>query len=88
MITYEYECEACGHRFERRRAITDESLTECPKCQGKIFQRISGGSGFIVRAGIEKQSSREGGGCSFESSGRTCCGRDERCAEPPCQEES
>ena len=85
MITYEYECEACGLIFEHRHAIKDTPPGACPKCQGKIHQRISGGSGFIIRGGTEKQIGRQSGGCSLESSGRTCCGREERCDKPPCE---
>jgi putative FmdB family regulatory protein len=88
MPTYEYECEACGVKFEHRHAITDEPITECPECHAKIYQRISGGSGFIIKGNIGKQTGIDGGGCSFEASGRTCCGRDERCGKPPCEGES
>jgi putative FmdB family regulatory protein len=85
MITYEYECERCGLRFEHRHAITDAPPETCPECHGKIHQRISGGSGFIIRGGAEQQFGEKGDGCSLESSGQTCCGRTERCAKPPCE---
>jgi len=28
----EYECEACGYRFERIEYGTDYELPECPRC--------------------------------------------------------
>jgi putative FmdB family regulatory protein len=86
MPTYEYECETCGLRFERRLAITEQAITECPECRGKIFQRISGGSGFIIKGNSKKQMGMENGNCSLEALGRTCCGREERCGKPPCEE--
>jgi putative FmdB family regulatory protein len=49
MITYEYECEKCGLKFEHRRAINDAPPDACPECRGKIHQRISGGSGLIIK---------------------------------------
>lgn len=84
MPTYEYECESCGLKFERRLAITDPPLAKCPKCGGKVVQLISGGSGFIIK-GTPGTHSAADGACSFETSGKTCCGRNERCAKPPCE---
>jgi len=38
MPTYEYACKKCGHRFEAWQKITDEPLTECPKCGSEIHR--------------------------------------------------
>ena len=38
MPTYEYECETCGIRFERRQRITEEALTRCPECDGPVHR--------------------------------------------------
>jgi putative FmdB family regulatory protein len=33
MPIYEYECQACGEKFELRRSISDnDSEIECPRC--------------------------------------------------------
>lgn len=82
MITYEYQCESCGCRFERRQAITEPALDKCPECGGEAMQLISGGSAFIVKGGAPGRE--RASDCAFESSGRTCCGREERCGKPPC----
>lgn len=34
MPTYEYECRACNHRFERRQRIDEEPVKVCPECGG------------------------------------------------------
>ena len=83
MPTYEYECTACGLRFERRQALTDAPNAECPECHGKARRLISGGAGFIMK-GSGSGRSRGSQACSLEQSGKTCCGRDERCGKPPC----
>jgi putative FmdB family regulatory protein len=88
MITYEYQCESCGFRFERRQAITEEPVDKCPECQGQIQQVVSGGSGFIIKGGEQIGQGRGKNGCSFESLGRTCCGQEERCGKPPCATKS
>ena len=52
MPTYAYACTACDHRFEIAQSFTEDSLTECPQCQGrlrKVFNAVGvvfKGSGF------------------------------------------
>jgi putative FmdB family regulatory protein len=84
MPTYEYECEKCGLRFERRQAFTEEPITECPECHGKVRRMVSGGAGFIFKGSGQSSADHRGGECSFEHVGKTCCGRNEPCDEPPC----
>ena len=40
MPTYGYRCGACGHEFEIRQRITEEALTACPKCGGKLAKMV------------------------------------------------
>jgi putative FmdB family regulatory protein len=50
--TYQYACTACGHQFEAVQKFSDDSLTECPQCRGKLRKVFSAvgvvfkGSGF------------------------------------------
>jgi len=50
--TYQYACTACGHQLEAVQSFTDEPLTECPACEGrlrKLFNSVGivfKGSGF------------------------------------------
>ena len=36
MPLYEYECGACGHRFEIIQKFSDVPITECPECRGRL----------------------------------------------------
>jgi len=36
MPLYEYECGACGHRFEIIQKFSDQPITECPNCRGAL----------------------------------------------------
>jgi putative FmdB family regulatory protein len=36
MPLYEYECGACGHRFEIIQKFSDTPITECPECRGRL----------------------------------------------------
>ncbi|HAK95508.1 MAG TPA: zinc ribbon domain-containing protein [Planctomycetes bacterium] len=84
MPTYEYQCEACGLKFERMQGIREEPLAECPQCRGKVRRLVSGGAGFVLKGGARGRTTADAGGCSLEQTGRTCCGRQSRCGEPPC----
>ena len=54
MPLYEYQCEKCGHRFEKIQKFSDKMLKKCPECGGRIEQMISApavqfkGSGWYV----------------------------------------
>ncbi len=62
MPLYEYQCEACGVRFECRQHINDEPVKVCPECGGKVHRLIQPvgiifkGSGFYVTDNRAKSS--------------------------------
>ena len=38
MPLYEYQCDACGHRFELIKKFSDPPLKVCPKCGGAVHK--------------------------------------------------
>ncbi|WP_189825150.1 FmdB family zinc ribbon protein [Streptomyces finlayi] len=52
MPTYQYQCTACGEGLEAVQKFTDDALTECPACKGRLKKVFSAvgivfkGSGF------------------------------------------
>jgi putative FmdB family regulatory protein len=62
MPLYEYECEGCGMRFERRQHMEDEPVRVCPECGGTVHRLIQPvgiifkGSGFYVTDNRAKSS--------------------------------
>ena len=52
MPTYQYACTECGHAFEQFQSFSEDSLTVCPECNGrlrKLFNAVGvvfKGSGF------------------------------------------
>lgn len=51
MPTYEYECTACGHKFEEWQSITADPITKCPECKKKKVKRLLGTGGAIIFKG-------------------------------------
>jgi putative FmdB family regulatory protein len=51
MPTYDYECSACGHRFDELQSFSDPPLTKCPECKKNKLQRLFGGGGAILFKG-------------------------------------
>ena len=50
MPTYEYQCDACDHRFELFQPITSNPIRKCPKCgRLKVRRLISGGGAIIFK---------------------------------------
>ncbi len=52
MPTYAYRCADCGHAFDIYQQFSDEALSVCPECEGKL-RKVFGslgvtfsGSGF------------------------------------------
>ncbi|MDX3757684.1 FmdB family zinc ribbon protein [Streptomyces mirabilis] len=52
MPTYQYQCTECGEGLEAVQKFTDDALTECPNCGGRLKKVFSAvgivfkGSGF------------------------------------------
>lgn len=63
MPLYEYECEACGNRFEKIQKFSDPLVDTCPKCGGKVEKLLSSpaiqfkGSGWYITDYAKKSSS-------------------------------
>jgi putative FmdB family regulatory protein len=51
MPTYDYECDACEHKFEHFQGINDALLTKCPECGKKKLRRLIGAGGAVVFKG-------------------------------------
>ncbi len=74
--TYSYACRECEHRFDIQQAFSDDSLTTCPVCGGKLRKVFSAvgvvfkGSGFYSndsRSGSASRSSSNNSSSSSDS---------------------
>ena len=73
MPLYEYQCEACGHRFEKIQKFSDPPVDTCPRCGGKVRKLLSSpaiqfkGSGFYITDYAKKSGGGESGGSKSQA---------------------
>ncbi len=77
MPIYEYKCQQCGIQFEKRQNVSDEPLSSCEKCHGKLEKQwsLSGfqfkGAGWYVTDYAGKKSSAPESTATTESASNT-----------------
>ena len=81
MPLYEYQCDACSHRFERIQKFSDPPIETCPSCGGTVRKLLSSpaiqfkGSGWYITDYAKKSSSDSGkAGASSAGSSSTDSG--------------
>lgn len=68
MPTYQYACTECGHAFEQVQKFTDDSLTECPECHGRL-RKVFNAVGVVFKgSGFYRTDSRGSSSTSSTSS--------------------
>ncbi len=51
MPTYDYECDACQHKFEEFQSMLDKPLKKCPQCGKSKLRRLLGTGAAIIFKG-------------------------------------
>jgi putative FmdB family regulatory protein len=73
MPLYEYQCEACGHRFEVIQKFSDAPLEACPRCSGVVRKLLSSpaiqfkGSGWYITDYARAGKADGGGGAEAKA---------------------
>jgi putative FmdB family regulatory protein len=59
--TYQYACTECGHAFEQVQRFSDDALTVCPQCDGRL-RKVFNAVGVVFKgSGFYRTDSRSGG---------------------------
>ena len=59
MPTYSYACTECDNRFDEVQAFSDDALTVCPKCNGRL-RKLFGKVGVVFKgSGFYRNDSRD-----------------------------
>jgi putative FmdB family regulatory protein len=75
MPLYEYQCDACAHRFEVIQKFSDAPIELCPKCGGPVKKLLSSpaiqfkGTGWYITD--YARSGKSDGGASTPASSDT-----------------
>ncbi|RPF19888.1 FmdB family zinc ribbon protein [Myceligenerans xiligouense] len=68
MPTYAYRCTECDHAFDIHQAFTDDALTACPECSGRL-RKVFGSIGVTFKgSGFYRNDSRGSSKSSTSSS--------------------
>ncbi|MFC8501164.1 FmdB family zinc ribbon protein [Pedococcus sp. NPDC057267] len=68
MPTYAYACTECDHRFDIVQSFSDDSLTVCPECGGKL-RKVFNAVGVVFKGGgFYRTDSRSGSSSSVPAS--------------------
>ncbi len=79
MPLYEYQCDACGHRFERIQKFSDPPPATCPSCGGSVRKLFSSpaiqfkGSGFYI---TDYAKAKSGDGTGKTETGKESAAQD------------
>jgi putative FmdB family regulatory protein len=66
--TYSYACTECANRFDAVQAFSDDALTTCPQCSGRL-RKLFGSVGVVFKgSGFYRTDSRESAKSSTKSS--------------------
>ena len=61
MPTYSYACTECDNRFDAVQAFTDDALTTCPQCSGRLRKLFNSVGVVFKGSGFYRTDSRESG---------------------------
>jgi len=87
MPTYEYQCGACGHRFERFQSIKAAPVRKCPECgKNKVKRLLSTGAGLIFKgsgfyttdyrsSSYKEAAKKDAAPAAAPASGNSCCAK-------------
>jgi putative FmdB family regulatory protein len=69
--TYSYSCTACDNKFDVVQAFSDDALTECPQCEGRL-RKLFGKVGVVFKgSGFYRTDSREAAKSSANGSAKS-----------------
>ncbi|MEW2357951.1 FmdB family zinc ribbon protein [Spirillospora sp. NPDC029432] len=74
MPTYQYVCTECGEPLEVVQKFSDDTLTECPACSGRL-RKVFSAAGIIFKgSGFYRTDSRGSGSTSSATSSSSASG--------------
>ncbi len=88
MPTYDYACDACGHKFELFQSMKDAAIKKCPECKKlKVHRLIGAGGGLIFKGSGFYQTDYRSSGYkeSAKKDSASSCDTPKKCESKGCQ---
>ncbi|WP_227979773.1 FmdB family zinc ribbon protein [Nocardia spumae] len=71
MPTYSYQCTQCGDKFDIVQSFSDDALTTCEKCDGKL-RKLFNSVGIVFKgSGFYRTDSRNGSSSASEPAAKS-----------------
>lgn len=51
MPIYDYQCQKCGHEFEKEQRIIEDPIKKCPACKANQAKRLISKTSFVLKGG-------------------------------------
>ena len=71
MPTYQYQCTACGEGLEVVQKFSDDALTECPACDGRLRKVFSAVGVVFKGSGFYRTDSRSSSSSSTPAAAKS-----------------
>ena len=81
MPTYSYACTECDNRFDAVQAFTEDALTTCPKCSGRLRKLFNSVGVVFKGSGFYRTDSRESAKSSVSSDSGSSSGSEKTGSE-------
>ncbi|WP_181808987.1 FmdB family zinc ribbon protein [Streptomyces shenzhenensis] len=81
MPTYQYQCTECGEGLEAVQKFTDDALTECPNCGGRL-KKVFSAVGIVFKgSGFYRNDSRGSSSSSSPASKSSSASSDSKTSD-------
>ncbi|MFD4559493.1 FmdB family zinc ribbon protein [Streptomyces sp. NPDC058469] len=82
MPTYQYQCTECGEGLEAVQKFTDDALTECPNCGGRL-KKVYSAVGIVFKgSGFYRNDSRGSSSSSSPATAKPSTSSDSKPSTP------
>ncbi|MGW2822191.1 FmdB family zinc ribbon protein [Streptomyces sp. NPDC001443] len=80
MPTYQYQCTECGEGLEAVQKFTDDALTVCPNCDGRL-KKVFSAVGIVFKgSGFYRNDSRGSSSSSSPAASKSSTSTDSKSA--------
>jgi len=75
---YSYACTECGHAFDIYQEFSDDALSTCPQCQGRLRKKFSAVGVVFKGSGFYRTDSRSGNGSAKDGASKDGAGKESK----------